>query len=83
MYNRILVVDDEPDLEVLIPQRFRKRIRAAKLSFLFASNGEEALAKLPAAPCLDAVRTASTGHLWTAALSKPSIPNRSYTAKSG
>ena len=57
MPNRILVVDDEPDLEVLITQRFRKRIRAEQLSFLFASNGEDALAKLQADSFVDVVLT--------------------------
>ncbi len=40
---RILVVDDEPDLEALFRQRFRKRVREGELSFLFARNGNEAL----------------------------------------
>lgn len=44
--HRILVVDDEPDLELLISQRFRKRIRANELDFIFAANGAEALEKL-------------------------------------
>jgi len=57
MAYRILVVDDEPDLEILITQRFRKRIRAEELSFLFAGNGEEALAKLQADGELDVVLT--------------------------
>ncbi|MBL6458230.1 response regulator [Belnapia sp. T6] len=39
----ILVVDDEPDLEALILQRFRRRIRARELAFLFARDGIEAL----------------------------------------
>ena len=46
MANTILVVDDEPDLELLITQRFRKQIRDGSLTFLFAGNGEEALAVL-------------------------------------
>jgi sigma-B regulation protein RsbU (phosphoserine phosphatase) len=46
MPHTILVVDDEPDLELLITQRFRKEIRDKALQFVFASNGEEALAKL-------------------------------------
>ncbi|TVQ42018.1 MAG: adenylate/guanylate cyclase domain-containing response regulator [Saprospirales bacterium] len=41
--HRILVVDDEPDLEILIKQKFRKQIRANHFEFLFASNGEQAL----------------------------------------
>jgi phosphoserine phosphatase RsbU/P len=43
---RILVVDDEPDLEVLIRQRFRKQIRENELTFEFAQNGVHALQKL-------------------------------------
>ncbi|MBS4014500.1 MAG: response regulator, partial [Bacteroidetes bacterium] len=46
MPEKIMVVDDEPDLESLIRQRFRKRIRENELDFVFASNGLEALAKL-------------------------------------
>jgi sigma-B regulation protein RsbU (phosphoserine phosphatase) len=57
MTYRVLVVDDEPDLELLITQRFRKRIRAEQLSFLFASNGEDALAKLQADGLVDVVLT--------------------------
>jgi adenylate cyclase len=41
---KILVVDDETDLEVLIKQKFRKEIRDQKYEFSFASNGVEALA---------------------------------------
>ena len=39
----ILVVDDEKAIERLFTQRFRKEIRAGKLTLLFANNGEEAL----------------------------------------
>lgn len=39
----ILVVDDEPDLEALIVQRFRRPIRAGEMAFLFARDGVEAL----------------------------------------
>ena len=39
----ILVVDDEPDLELLIRQKFRKKIRANEWLFTFATNGHEAL----------------------------------------
>ncbi len=42
----ILVVDDEPDLEILVRQKFRRRIRAGELEFLFAQNGAEALEQL-------------------------------------
>lgn len=40
---KILVVDDEPDLELLIRQRFRHKIRGNELAFEFAGNGVEAL----------------------------------------
>ncbi len=40
---RILVVDDEPDLEPLILQRMRRKIRSGSYSFEFARNGVEAL----------------------------------------
>ena len=43
---KILVVDDEPDLEILIRQRFRHRIRNNELYFEFAGNGVEAMKML-------------------------------------
>ena len=43
---KILVADDEADLEVLIKQKFRKEIRENKYEFIFASNGNEALQRL-------------------------------------
>ena len=42
----ILVVDDEPDLALLIRQKFRKRIRSGEWSFHFAHNGVEALSTI-------------------------------------
>jgi adenylate cyclase len=44
MTARILVVDDEPDLETLIQQKFRHQIHDGAVSFLFARDGVEALA---------------------------------------
>jgi len=46
MTARILVVDDEPDLELLILQRFRRQIRDGEFSFVFADDGVNALAML-------------------------------------
>ncbi|MAT40567.1 MAG: fused response regulator/phosphatase [Ectothiorhodospiraceae bacterium] len=43
MPAHILVVDDEPDLELLVRQKFRKHIRNEEFNFFFAHNGEEAL----------------------------------------
>jgi CheY-like chemotaxis protein len=40
---KILVVDDEADMQTLFEQRFRKEIRDGQLQFAFASSGEEAL----------------------------------------
>ncbi len=40
---KILVVDDEPDLERLMLQRMRRDIRAGLYKFVFAHNGVEAL----------------------------------------
>jgi sigma-B regulation protein RsbU (phosphoserine phosphatase) len=46
MPGKILVVDDEPDLELLVQQKFRKQIREKELEFIFANNGTEALKRL-------------------------------------
>ncbi|WP_439555957.1 PP2C family protein-serine/threonine phosphatase [Dyadobacter sp.] len=46
MAIRILSVDDEQDMEMLILQLFRKQIRDKKYEFVFANNGIEALQKL-------------------------------------
>jgi adenylate cyclase len=46
--SQILVVDDEPDFEPLIRQRFRRQIREREFAFQFANNGEEALSLLAA-----------------------------------
>ena len=43
---KILVVDDETDLEVLIKQKFRKQIRENTYEFVFAINGKHALEQL-------------------------------------
>src|SRR4051812_3529526 len=44
--TKILVVDDETDLEVLIRQKFRQKIREQQYEFVFAGNGRDALDKL-------------------------------------
>ncbi len=40
---KILVVDDEKDVQILFQQRFRKEIKKEELDFVFAFSGEEAL----------------------------------------
>ncbi len=52
---KIMVVDDETDLEVLIKQKFRKQIRQNEYEFLFAINGQDALDKLDTNPGVDIV----------------------------
>lgn len=44
--TKILVADDEADLELLIRQKFRQKIRDQKYEFVFAMNGKEAIDKL-------------------------------------
>ena len=55
MDSTILVVDDEPDVELLVTQRFRAAIRSKEFSFLFARDGEEALQILKSHPEVDVV----------------------------
>ena len=55
MSTKILVVDDEPDLELLITQRFRKHIRDGRFTFVFAHSGLEALARLAENPNVDLI----------------------------
>ncbi len=40
---KILVVDDEKDVQVLFEQRFRKEIKSGEMDLVFAFSGEEAL----------------------------------------
>jgi sigma-B regulation protein RsbU (phosphoserine phosphatase) len=54
---KILVVDDEPDVEALVRQVFRRRVRAGELSFEFAGNGQEALDALARQPDIDMILT--------------------------
>jgi len=43
---KILVVDDEADIQSLFVQRFRKEIKSGEFDFSFALSGEEALVYL-------------------------------------
>ena len=52
---KILVVDDEPDLEALITQKFRRQIRQGLVTFLFAHDGQEALDRLSESRDVDLV----------------------------
>lgn len=57
MPANILVVDDEPDLEQLILQKFRKQIREGLFTFKFAGNGVQALERLAEDITIDLVLT--------------------------
>jgi adenylate cyclase len=52
---KILVVDDEADLELLVKQKFRRKIRENVYEFVFAQNGEEALERVKEHPDLDVI----------------------------
>ncbi len=54
---KILVVDDEPDLEHLVLQRMRREIRKGRYAFVFARNGIEALERLSQEEAIDMVLT--------------------------
>jgi len=53
--TKILVADDETDLEALIRQKFRKQIREQRYEFVFATNGREALMKIQEQPDISIV----------------------------
>lgn len=55
MAVKILSVDDELDLEVLLTQYFRRQIRKGEYEFAFAHNGLEALQKLLETPDFDII----------------------------
>jgi adenylate cyclase len=52
---KVLIVDDEPDLGLLVRQVFRKQIRKGEVDFVFATHGEEALEHLRRDPFLEIV----------------------------
>jgi class 3 adenylate cyclase len=55
MTATILFVDDEPDLEALVLQKFRKQIREGAVTVIFAHDGIEALESLEQHPQVDMV----------------------------
>ncbi|MEG4582665.1 response regulator [Microcoleus sp. MON1_C5] len=57
MPAQILFVDDEPDLESLISQKFRQKIRTGEYQVFFAHNGVEALSTLREHPDIDIILT--------------------------
>lgn len=57
MTFKLLFVDDETDLESLLLQRFKKKLRAKEFQLFFACNGREALDKLQEEPEIEIVLT--------------------------
>ena len=55
MTATILVVDDEPDLEALVRQKFRRKISDGAVTFVFARDGIEALQSIEDHPDVDMV----------------------------
>lgn len=55
MTAKILVVDDEPDLEALVLQKFRRQIRDGAVQFMFARDGIDALQSIDDHPDVDMV----------------------------
>jgi len=55
MTATILFVDDEPDLEALVLQKFRRQIRDGTVNFVFARDGIEALQSIEDHPHVDMV----------------------------
>jgi len=53
--TKILVADDEADLETLIRQKFRQKIREQHYEFVFAINGQDALDKIKQHPDISIV----------------------------
>jgi len=54
---RILVVDDEPDVEPMLRQAFRRKLRSKEYEFVFAPNGLQALAQLEGGLVVDLILT--------------------------
>jgi sigma-B regulation protein RsbU (phosphoserine phosphatase) len=55
--TRVLIADDEPDLELLVRQRFRKQIREGRYEFVFVPNGCRALDAIQSAPRFEVLLT--------------------------
>ena len=52
---KILVVDDEDDVERLVRQKFRRQVREQEYDFVFAQNGVDALERIGEQPDIDMV----------------------------
>jgi adenylate cyclase len=52
---KILIADDEADMEMLIKQKFRQKIREKQYDFVFAVNGTDALIKMQQHPDVEII----------------------------
>ncbi|MBX3178398.1 MAG: response regulator [Candidatus Hydrogenedentes bacterium] len=59
----IMVVDDEPDIQILFEQRFRKEIKRGEMHFRFAFSGQEALGVIDGEGGADLVLILSDIHM--------------------
>ena len=57
MSIKIMIVDDELDMESLIVQKFRRQIRSNEYNFVFAHNGFEALSLIASQSDIDIILT--------------------------
>ena len=55
--RRVLVVDDEPDVQVMFKQRMRREVRAGMYELFFAQSGLEALEVLRENPGIQLILT--------------------------
>lgn len=55
--SKVLVVDDEPEVEPMFRQRMRREVRAGVYEFLFARSGRHALEVLEENPDVQLVIT--------------------------
>lgn len=53
--NKVLLVDDETDIELLAKQKFRQQTSAGVFELLFSSNGQDALDLVKNDPCIAVV----------------------------
>ena len=65
MMPKIIVVDDEPDLELLLRQKFRRRVRSGEFDLVFAQNGVQALEQLGTHSDVDMVLSDINMPRWT------------------
>ena len=57
MADKVLFVDDELDLEAMVKQYFRRKVRSGEIELEFAHNGHEALQKLTDIKDIDMIFT--------------------------